>query len=203
MARFLLEHLEQFSYDDQKIDKENMAGLSHYANQIPTTASRCDFRFCLQCQSPVVRGEFINEDIWTEEGECIYRMICYTCRCLKNWYNPNNLDTDEEDEQDEEIVDEHWENCSYKTVPHKYFTIASNSSFFEQHLKYCQENPTCLCYWPHRSKRACEINDAIYHKMHPLIESLSLDKPSSSEFASLENTHDILNALFIHSFFYS
>lgn len=199
---FCLEHLDHFSYDDQKIDKENIAQLSLYANRIPITINSCDFRFCLQCQSPVARGEFIDEDIWTEEEEYVYGMICYKCRCLKNWYNPNNLDADEDDVKDEEIADEYWETCSHKAVPYKYFTILSNVLFFEQHLKYCQENPACLCYWPYRSKRACEISDTIYNKMHPLIENSFLGKLTSSEFNDY-TTHDVLTTLFIHSFFYS
>ncbi|MEK7340240.1 MAG: hypothetical protein AABZ92_05975, partial [Verrucomicrobiota bacterium] len=202
---FCLEHQDHFSYDDQKIDKENIAQLSLYANQIPTTTSRCDFRFCLQCQTSVAREVCLDDDGEDEEGDPDI-IVCYKCRCLKNWYNENNLDADEEDEQDEEIASEYWENCGNKAVPHKYFTNPSNVSFLEQHVKYCQENPTCLCYWPHRSKRACEISDVIYTKMYPLVENSSLGKPNSPEFpcfTSLENTHDVLNTLFIHSFFYS
>ncbi|MDR2540009.1 MAG: hypothetical protein LBC45_05425 [Chlamydiales bacterium] len=199
---FCLEHLEFFSREDSKMNQENIARLSLYADRIPRTINNCDFRFCLRCQSLVVRGEFIDEDMCTEEEEYVCGVICYKCRCLKNWYHPNNLDADEEDERDEEIVDEYWENCSHKAVPHKYFTIASNLSFFEQYLKYCQENPTCLCYWPYRSKRACEISDAIYHKVHPLIEHAFLSKSTSSEFLGY-TTHDILTILFTHSFFYS
>ena len=203
---FCLEHLEQFSCDDQKIDKVNIAQLSLYADQIPTTACRCDFRFCLQCQTPVARGVFLDENIWEEEEEHTYVMICYKCRCLKNWYDENNLDADEDDKRDEEIAIKYWQTCNHRAVPYKYFFIPSNILFLKQHLKYCRENPTCLCYWPYRSKRACEISNAIYHKMYHLVKNLSLRKPNSSGFpgfASLENAYDILTSLFIHSFFYS
>lgn len=207
---FCLEHLKELSDEcnEQYIDKELIARLSYDSNRIPTTLNSCDFRSCLQCQAPAARRLCIDED-WTDEEENVYEILCYKCRCLKNWYNPNNLDADEEDLKDEEIVDEYWDTCSNKAIPHSYFTIQAKPfvCFLEQHLKYCKENSSCLCYWPYLSKIACEISDTVYTKGYSLVENSFLGKLNSPEFNSLDfaslNTYGILTALFTHSFFYS
>ncbi len=211
---FYVEHLEQGN-SEAYIDREIIFRLASYSNKIPKTSKNCDFLFCQQCHAPVVRGLFetesdnseaeIDEDIIIDdEISDLGKSVCYTCKCIDSWHDKNQW------EEDGRFIKENWTKCKTKAIPYQYFDIHAKESvpFLEQHLKYSQENPKCLCYWPYRSKTACEISDLIYDEMLTLSESSSLSKltsQKSKEFPYVQEcfTHSVFSDLFIHAFFYS
>jgi tetratricopeptide (TPR) repeat protein len=184
------------------IDKEIIFRLSNYLHLIPSN-SICDFLYCKNCHKPVIRGCFSDYD---EDEDESFPIICYKCKCLSNWYDENDRDNYKE----ESFVEDYWVGCEKKACPHLYFNIATKQyiAFFENYLRYCYENNTCMCYWPFLSKIACEINDIVYENIYSLLESKSLllnELKNSKKYLYLTNCtiHGALVYLFVHSFFYS
>jgi hypothetical protein len=229
--------LEEVSHSIAYIDAEVLSKLSPYSAWIPLQLTGCDFRICRKCHAPAIRGvcwDFLEEDAvndagvrsellessndlfssvmpidgeWMDEADLI---ICYKCKCLKSWHKESSW-TDNYDDGQAVFISRYWDECPNEGVPYKYFTTRSKQfvQFLEQHLKYSQENSECLCYWPYRSKIACEISDMVYEKMGWVIPNSALSalmgKRGYEEFPYLVNCeiHQVLFGLFIHAFFYS
>lgn len=204
------------------VSEETLVKLSDYLDKIPNIG-RCGFRFCSECRVPLLRGVFdqsdfdnaILEDDPEDNGfryEKIGNVIGEKCLYSKSW-------------QDSHLVDmrtrlwpgfwphklcKDW--CGKKAPPYNYFDVANQQfiPFLEQHLKYSQENPECLCYWPHRSQEAFKISDLMYRKVKYLVNESSLSglieqENPPVEFPYLKNrsSKGVVTGLFTHAFFYS
>jgi len=203
-GNFYLDYIKRGS-SEAYIDKEIISRLSNFLTYIPTNSTSCDFIFCKKCNSPIIRGAFFKYEDDNEEES----VVCFKCKCLKYWYDDE--DDFDDYEETEYFIDENWKYCYNKSIPHSYFNIHSKQfiHFLEHHLKYLQENKKCTCYWPYRSKIACEISDKIYDKIYLLLKESSLKDlneqiNNSTTFPYLKNrtSNGILCGLFIHAFFY-
>ena len=229
---FCLEHLQQFPHEcsehcidtkgnvtstffesgsaESHIDTEIFSILSQYLNQIPLNNNECDFYFCKECHSPVVRNKSNRQ---SEDDDFYNLIIVYRCKCLCDWFDFENYDcrNDWNYRIETEHVEENWIRCGNRTIPSSYFDVVSKHfvSFLEQHLKYCKENPECCCYWPYISKKSCEISNSVYRKVDLLLKKSFLNnlryQEDSSDFSFLKNRtyKGVLDAFFTHSFFYS
>lgn len=164
--------------------------------------NKCD---CLQ--------HWYNKDIY-EKDDDYYLGYRYNIEEEDNNdddYVNYNIDTYTEPHDDGEVIDfikKNWIQCSNKSFPHEYFDYLPKQffPFLEQLLMYSQENPDCLCFWPYRTKLACEISDIVYEKMKRTISNSFINQLNKTgRFSNLKNIsgYGVLLCLFTHTFFYT
>lgn len=206
------------------IEKKLINSLSK-ANLIPSSSKICSFLFCNNCHQPVISSCFTCYDYDENDEEKKIVRVFNRCDCLRCWFNEYDYDEDKsyylkkiyhyngDSSDDGEVIDfieKNWIRCPMLSIPHEYFDYKTKQffSFLEQLLVYLEENLACLCFWPYRTKLACQISDIIYEKMMSIITNTPLkhlNNEKIQEFLYLKDLteHGVVRGLFTHAFFYT
>ncbi len=123
------------------ISIEQIKELYEKSHLIPINERICAIRQCNLCSEELKYFDYVHDDIDYPGNE-----KCPKCNALF----------------------EKTLTCQNAAIPSLYFEAESSKLFFEfllEHLRYCEENPRCLCYWPHKNESSCEISDHIFNSM--------------------------------------
>jgi tetratricopeptide (TPR) repeat protein len=185
-------------------DPKLISKLSPYLHFIPKNHRTCDYAHCNKCGDTVLRclSSFETDDE-DEDGYPIYiNSVLYKCSCCgEEW-----LDLQTHDQTVSEICC-NWIYCGEPSIYSKYMDWHHQTYFnhIESFLYYCKRNPTCSCYWPQVSKKACEISDAVYDALYPAAREFEYEcklKPINN-YLACRSYHGLLSGLFSNAFFYS
>jgi len=192
---FCTEHLTTFPNICEKvylprnlINLDIIEQLSDSIYLIPHSHYQCSFILCENCITPILKTSLTDRTTYT----------CILCK---------------------QPSDSFIYRCPNAAIPHEYTTKyfietdvwPLSMPYLKQHLAYSAENKNCLCYWPYRSKIACNISDFVYQEISLqkdfpyltykiLMKELFNDDPKRV-FAS--PPHPLGRILFTNAFFYT
>ncbi len=134
---------------------------------IPEQEKYCSYLFCKTCNQPVKKSLGVLDRFFGDQQ----LMIQYICEC-------NCIEKSPEFQDYEIFENSNWCGCKNLSIPFAYFNTftAKYFQFFNHHLLYSKQNPSCTCYWPYVSKIACKISNIVYDEMESFFRTSCLFK---------------------------